>query len=225
MSLKITPRSQTNHPVSARLILPAAILLCLALPSRGAPAVAARPEGPVVLYYSRGGTTEIVARAISTALHCPAIAIHSEKKRTGMWTITCVLDQLLDRHDTTATPDRPLPPRGPIIVAAPVWIHRIASPMRTFLDSHDFCGRTAVLVLTHRGNFGLQDLTRAGQYLQSRGLLVTAVHELCTGTLHSEALDQQATTLAETIRRENTAPPLRRSHVKSENTCPGARFR
>lgn len=178
------------------------MLVCLALLSIAAAAVAGQHGSPVVLYYSRGGTTETVATAMGTALQCPVIAIRSEKKRAGMWTITCVLDQLLDRHDATAAPDRPLPPRGPVIVAAPVWIHRIASPMRTFLDCRDFGGRTAVLVLTHRGNFSQRDLTRAGQYLQSRGLYVTAVHDLCTGTLKGDALSRAAAALTATLRRE-----------------------
>lgn len=172
---------------------------------------AASESGPAVLYYSRTGTTATVAAAVADYLACPAIAVQSRKKRTGFWTITCVLDQLLDRNDATAAPEKALPPARPIIIAVPIWIHRPASPMRSYLASQTFQGSDAILVLTHQGNFSEKDIASARQCLQSCGLRVTAIYDICTHGLSSPELRGRA---------EDLAVRLEDNFIKSGYTLP-----
>jgi hypothetical protein len=175
-----------------------AVLVVLCLTSVGT----ASENGPTILYYSRTGTTATVAAAISDHLDCPAIAVRSQKKRTGFWTITCVMDQLLDRDDETAAAEHPLPPAMPLIVASPIWIHQIASPMRSYLASQIFRNNDTILVLTHQGNFGEKDITDARIYLQSCGLRVTAVYDICTNGISSTELRDRAKKTAVLLKKD-----------------------
>jgi hypothetical protein len=184
-----------------------AVMAVLCLAAVGA----AAENGPAVLYYSRTGTTTTVAAAIADHLDCPAIAVQSRKKRTGFWTITCVLDQLLDRDDETAAPEQDLPPAQPLIIAVPIWIHRPASPMRSYLASQAFQGSDAILVLTHQGNFSEKDIASAREFLQSCGLRVAAIYDVCTRGLGSPELRGRA---------KNLAVRLEDSLLKSGYTLP-----
>jgi hypothetical protein len=60
------------------------------------PAADSSPGKPLVIYYSRLGTTRTVAREVARNLKCEIEEIISNENRHGLWTVNCVFDQLLD---------------------------------------------------------------------------------------------------------------------------------
>ena len=186
----------THHFQHAYPIILAAVLLCVC----AAPVAAAAEPDPVLIFYSRGGTTRTVVQAISAGMPCRTIEIRSQLARTGLKTFTCVLDQLLDRDDDPVPLERPVPPAGDLIIACPIWIHRLASPMRTFLQRHDLGNRPVHLVLTHQGNFGQRDIAGAEALLRDCGLRPVATYAIHTRGLTPPQLFHQACPIVRQLR-------------------------
>ncbi len=85
------------HRKAAMLLLGLSLLWCCAF----APAATAAPlpDKPLVIYYSRTGTSAMIAHRISDLLSCPREEVRSQKNRFYLGTVTCVNDQLFDRDD------------------------------------------------------------------------------------------------------------------------------
>ena len=108
---------------------------------------------PLVLFYSRAGTTRTVALEIANQLSWEVEEVISRKNRNYFGTVTCVFDQLFDRDDDTEPVRRDLSRYNPVLIASPVWIHKISSPMRTVLKQSQLENKDVFLVLTNNGNF------------------------------------------------------------------------
>lgn len=54
---------------------------------------------PLIVYYSRSGTTRTIAQELSRNLSCEIEEIISQKNRRFWGILTCVHDQLFDRDD------------------------------------------------------------------------------------------------------------------------------
>ena len=94
------------------------------------------PEGskPIIVYYSRTGKTRIVANTLKEQLTCEIAEIKSTENREGFFgVITCVLDSLLDRDDIIEPFNKDLKGYNPIIIASPIWIGKLSSPVRTLI--------------------------------------------------------------------------------------------
>ena len=143
---------------------------------------------PVVVFYSRTGTTRTIARALAEQLSCEIVEVRSTKKRHGFWTITCVMDQLLNRDDTIAPAAWGFTNHDPMIIASPIWLHHLASPMQTFLKRTDLKGKHAYLIMTHQGNFNGIDEENGIQCLESRGIMLKKAYNVFTKGLTEEQL-------------------------------------
>ncbi len=178
----------TNRPVagglSRRGLLKAAALtafagLVLPIAGRPAPARAADPSGrkTLIVYYSRTGNTRAMAGLI--------------RQRTG--------GDMLELHPATPYPEEYrattrqakeelasgyLPPLQPIqrdvssydviFVGSPCWWATLAPPVRSFLSSYDFSGKTLVPFITHMGT-GMGDAAADLQKLCPKATLLTGL--------------------------------------------------
>jgi hypothetical protein len=65
------------------------------------------------------------------------IEIKDLHPRDGAWgQFRCAMDVLLHRYPGIVVDDRPLGEYETIVLAAPVWLQSLASPMRTFIAKH-----------------------------------------------------------------------------------------
>ena len=154
---------------------------------------------PLVLYYSRTGTTRTIARELAKTLPSEIEEIISRKERHGIWAITCVFDQLFDRDDDIEPARKGLDIYNPLIIATPVWIHRISSPMRTFLKHTTLKGKDVFLVLTNNGNFDEKDEKEIREYISSYGFSTKGSYPVCTTGKDESALRNDAYMIMEDI--------------------------
>jgi multimeric flavodoxin WrbA len=152
---------------------------------------AAPAPRPLVIYYSLTGTTRILAQEIARELGCDMVELKSERSRSGFWKVNCVFDQLLDREDDLAPVTKSLELYNPIILAAPIWIHRYASPMRTFLKQAHLHGKDVYAIAAHRGNYREQDGQGIMRLLASRSRCLKGYVAICTKEKDPQQLQEK----------------------------------
>jgi menaquinone-dependent protoporphyrinogen IX oxidase len=160
---------------------------------------------PLVLYYSRTGTSAVVAHEISARLACNREEVRSKKNRFYLGTFTCVFDQLFDRDDENEPSHINLADYDPIIIVSPVWIHMLASPMRTYLKQHSLRNKTVYVIATNQGNYTCEkDEQNIRSFLAGLGASVREIRGIMTKGKAWEIMRQEAQELiSRTIVRQN----------------------
>ena len=154
---------------------------------------------PLLVYYSRSGTTRTVAKEVARNLSCDTEEIVSRKNRFFWGTLTCIHDQLFDRDDDIEPIRKDPSTYDRLIVASPVWVHRISSPMRTFLKYSGLKGKTVCLVLTNNGNYDDDDENKIIKSVESYGIRVDGCYDICTNGKSENELRQDARSLVKGI--------------------------
>jgi hypothetical protein len=167
----------------------------------GGPAAPETLHKPLIVYYSLTGTTRTIAKELASALSCETEEIVSQKYRRYLWKITCVNDQLFDRDDDLAPVTTDLTKYNQLIIASPVWIHTISSPMRTLIKYNGFKNKQVWLVLTNQGNYGPADETSIIKFLNDWGITVKGCYSICTTGQSKQELLQHARLIAQDIAR------------------------
>ena len=160
----------------------AVVLLCVgfrsACPAQETTALPFRR--PLVIYYSLTGTTRVLAEEAALRLGCDTLELKSRVDRCGFFKVNCVFDQLLDRDDDLEPVTCALDSYNPIILAAPVWIHRYASPMRTFIKQVSLKNKDVYAITANRGNYRLEDEQGIMRELASRSRYLKGYIAICT---------------------------------------------
>ena len=164
-----------------------------------APLTSPSSPKPLVIYYSRTGTTRTIAQELVNNLSCEAVEIISKKNRHYLGTFTCVLDQLFNRDDEIEPVEKDLSAYNPLIIASPVWIHSISSPMRTYLKNSELKEKDAFLILTNNGNYDTEDEDTITKNVTSYGMTIKRCFPVCTSGKSEQELRQHATSIVKDI--------------------------
>lgn len=157
---------------------------------------------PLVVYYSRTGATQTVALELTSTLLCDREELFSKKSRCNMGILNCVFDQLFNRDDTLKPLEHHIADYNPIIIAAPIWMHKIASPMRTFIKHTDLQHKDVYVVVTHQGNYSEKDEQAIQQSLSVYGITsIKGVYNIFTRKKPPEDIRQETAALAKQITR------------------------
>jgi hypothetical protein len=91
----------------------------------------------LVVTYSYTGTGRRLAQALCAQQQWPMAEVLDLRPRRGSWgNWRCVIDSLLRRRPPIRY-DGPPPGRfGAVVLIAPVWMRRLAGPMRSFIATH-----------------------------------------------------------------------------------------
>jgi len=157
------------------------------------------PGKPLVIYYSRLGTTRTVAREMAQNLKCEIEEIISNENRHGLWTVNCVFDQLLDRDDDVVPLYHDVTAYNPVIIAGPIWIHRFATPLRTILKSMDLPGKDIYVVVTNQGNYSEKDENNVRNSLKERGAHIRGYAGIMTRDKTENDLKQETRRVLEDL--------------------------
>jgi flavodoxin len=188
--------------------LPFLLLLVLLLTESGSncaekfaasPAANAVHRRPLIIYYSRLGTTRTIAREIARDLPCEIEEVISNENRHGLWTVNCVFDQLLDWDDDVVPLYRDVREYNPVIIAGPIWIHRFATPLRTLLKSLDLRGKDVYVLVTHQGNYSEKDEKHVRDSLAERGAVITGYASIMTRDKAEHELQREALTVVKDL--------------------------
>ncbi len=152
------------------LLLFFAVLAAYVLDQAKASAQEQPARHPLIIYYSLTSNTRIVAAELGSEFGCERLELTSMRERTGFWKVNCVIDQLFDRDDLPGPVKLDYTQYNPIIIACPIWIHRLASPMRTFLDHKRLTGKDVYVVVTHQGNYEEKNEQAVRQFLADQDM-------------------------------------------------------
>ena len=98
------------------------------------------------------GNTEVLARAISARLDCDVHRIRAADPYPADYDETVrrnVREQETDARPAIANPLRSIDGYDTILLASPIWNVRAPMIMSTFVERHDFSGKTVHPVTTH----------------------------------------------------------------------------
>jgi flavodoxin len=91
----------------------------------------------LLVYYSRTGYTASVAREISGMTGWDCEELHDVHHRVGAWGfVRSLLDVVLGRHPAIEKPAKDPADYKLVVLAAPVWMGRLSSPIRTYIAQH-----------------------------------------------------------------------------------------
>jgi len=121
-------------------------------------------EKNLIVYYSRTGTARQTAELIAAQSGWPLAEVSDVRPRAGFaGDLRCILEVVLHKRAPYRYEGPPLEGFDHVIVLAPVWMGRLASPMRDFLkDRLPFPAPLAVVcVMAARGAFNaVEDIAR-----------------------------------------------------------------
>lgn len=92
----------------------------------------------LVVVYSSTGNSRQVAQRLAANMAWPVVEIrdlHSRAGTSGM--LRCVLDSLLSRRPAIAYEGPPVADFDLVVLVAPIWMNRLAGPMRSFVAEHE----------------------------------------------------------------------------------------
>ena len=170
-------------------------------PGMASPAAAAAPQKPLVIYYSRLGTTRTIAREIARNLGSAIEEVISNENRHGLWTVNCVFDQLLDWDDDVVPLHHDPADYNPVIIAGPIWIHRLATPLRTLVKSLDLQGKDVYVLVTNQGNYSDKDENNVRTSIGKRGAATRGYASILTKNKVESELRQETLPVVEDLYR------------------------
>jgi flavodoxin len=118
---------------------------------------------PLVVYFSRTGTTRTVAEAIAALCHADIEGIREQRSRTGVWGYLRSAREALRRRAVEIEP----PTRDPadydlVVLGTPVWASNVSSPLRAYMTQHKGQLRRVAFFCTQGGSGAtsvLQDMS------------------------------------------------------------------
>ena len=159
-------------------------------------ALSVEEKSPLVVYYSRSGNTRVVAEALSEAMDAERFQIKSKKNREGGFGVfTCVFDQLMDRDDEQFSLSIDLSQYGAVFIASPIWIHKLSSPVRTFIKNASLEGKEVYFVLTYNGNQSDEDEKELADSISSLGIKIKGLYKINTSKKDKKELKQEVVNL------------------------------
>ncbi len=129
------------------------------------------PTDVLVVYYSRSGNTEAMAREIARKFEADIVNIESEKYTLdyeGWRNASRDADDkvvLVEIEPETVDMDR----YRLVFLGSPIWWFRPAPPLWTFVDKNDFTDKNVVLFNTFNSRFKSEEIAEFGQKIEEKG--------------------------------------------------------
>jgi len=109
----------------------------------------------LVIYYSRTGITQEVARRVASACACDVEPIREERTRRGVPGYLRCGYEALARKSPAIMPIARNPGDYPLVIlGTPVWAGRLSSPMRSYLEANKARLRQVAAFCTMGGSGG-----------------------------------------------------------------------
>ncbi len=129
-----------------------------------------RSTDVLVVYYSRSGNTEAMAREIARKFKADIVKIESDKY---------TLDYNGWRHANADADEKIFAEIKPEIVdmegyrlvflGSPIWWFRPAPPLWTFVEKNNFADKNVILFNTFNSRFKVEEIEEFGQKIEAKG--------------------------------------------------------
>ena len=128
------------------------------------------PTDVVVIYYSRSGNTEAMAREIARRFEADLIRLTADSYTLDFkgW-INANIDAWNQYPAVIAPETIDISSYKLIILGSPIWYFRPAPPLWTFVEKNNFQGKSVVLFNTFNSRFKSEQIDEFRQLITNRG--------------------------------------------------------
>lgn len=192
-----TKTSKLKNSVSALLMVCLSLMSCSGKAANTTDAPATEAKGKtLVVYFSWGGNTRVVAEEIRNILDCDILEVETAEPYPD--TYTAVRPIAYEELEKGSRPLKAISVNPAeyetLIVGSPIWGGHIAPPLTLFLKSYDLSGKTILPFSTHQGS----GLGRSAEDIQKA---CPQAHVLKGQAIHADDIRSSHDTLARWLKQ------------------------
>lgn len=154
----------------------------------------------IIIYYSEGGNTKIVAETLALNLRCDICQIKDMKKREGIRNrLSSTIDAFRENKTEIYPPNLDIEEYDTIYIGTPVWANNPTPAIITFIDRCDLRGKDIVLFTTSSSSDGENALERMEIKIRARGARVVQQFNVKTKDKSAPKLQKDTERLFKTL--------------------------
>lgn len=135
----------------------------------------------LIIYYSNGGTTELVAKTVAKSLRANMVRIHDLKNRDGFKNRIFASINAFREVKTDIVPAKvDISPFDTIIFGTPTWAGNPTPAILTIIDRLNLTGKDVMLFATMDSNRGDTNIERLEEKVKMRGARVIETFTIST---------------------------------------------
>ena len=135
----------------------------------------------LIIYYSQGGTTELVAKTLAQNLRADMVRIHDLKNREGFKNRLFASINAFRENKTDIDPAREdLTNYDTVIFGTPTWAGNPTPAILTIIDRCNLTGKDVMLFATMDNNRGDTNIERLEEKVKMRGARVIESFAIAT---------------------------------------------
>lgn len=143
----------------------------------------------LIIYYSHGGTTDLVARTLGKKLHADILRIHDLKNRDGFKNrILSSINAFRETKTDIVPANVDLTPYSTIYFGTPTWSGNPTPAILTIIDRCNLRGKDVILFATMDSNRGESNIERLEEKVKMRGARVIESFTIATKNKDPEQL-------------------------------------
>lgn len=152
----------------------------------------------LIIYYSQGGTTELVAKTLAQNLRADMVRIHDLKNREGFKNRLFASINAFRENKTDIVPARvDLTNYDTVIFGTPTWAGNPTPAILTIIDRCNLTGKDVMLFATMDNNRGDTNIERLEEKVKMRGARVIESFAIATKGKSPEKLVTDTETIIE----------------------------
>ena len=150
----------------------------------------------IIIYYSEGGRTKVVAETLALNLRCDICQIKDMKKRDGIRNkFSSTLDAFRENKTEIYPPTLDLKEYDTIYIGTPTWAKNPTPAIITFIDRCDLRGKDIVLFATTNSSDGESALEKMERKVRARGARVVQQFSIKTKDKSAKQLQKDTDSL------------------------------
>ena len=135
----------------------------------------------LIIYYSQGGKTDLVARTLAKKLHADILRVHDLKNREGFKNRLFASINAFRENKTDIVPARvDLTNYDTVIFGTPTWAGNPTPAILTIIDRCNLTGKDVMLFATMDNNRGDTNIERLEEKVKMRGARVIESFAIAT---------------------------------------------
>lgn len=143
----------------------------------------------LIIYYSQGGTTELVAKTLAKKLGASMVRIHDLKNRDGIKNKLFATINAFRESKTDIVPAKvDISQFDTIIFGTPTWAGNPTPAILTIIDRCNLTGKDVMLFATMDSNRGDTNIERLEEKVRMRGARVIETFTIATKNKSPEKL-------------------------------------
>ena len=154
----------------------------------------------IILYYSEGGKTKVVAETLALNLRCDICRVKDLKKRDGIRNrLSSSIDAFRETKTEIYPPALDLEEYDTVYIGTPIWANNPTPAIITLIDSFDFRGKDIILFTTGSTSDGEAALEKMEIKVRARGARVVQQFNLKTRDKTAADLQKETEKLFKTL--------------------------